>query len=180
MGPVLQACRRECEYGTSSCFRFPSAIKDSELNASGLLDRWGLQRYRPTPTPAQFASNPDLISKATVFLRREFRVWSGVDVEASLNLSYHDSLFATLPLTNTFVDRVFACRSTSSWSTTLSRSCAPSTSDPTQLSDSSPSSSTSGTRLSRRMQSTSLTVSLSFSLLALPVRSEAEGMRILL
>lgn len=41
-------------------------------------------RYRPFPTPAQFSASPDLVSRATVFLRRELRVWSGLDVEASL------------------------------------------------------------------------------------------------
>ncbi|PCH34905.1 hypothetical protein WOLCODRAFT_78491 [Wolfiporia cocos MD-104 SS10] len=38
-------------------------------------------RYRPFPTPAQFTASPDLISRATVFLRRELRVWVGLDVE---------------------------------------------------------------------------------------------------
>ncbi|KAH9934252.1 uncharacterized protein B0H18DRAFT_1082816 [Fomitopsis serialis] len=38
-------------------------------------------RYRPFPTPAQFSASQDLISRATVFLRRELRVWVGLDVE---------------------------------------------------------------------------------------------------
>ncbi|KAI0690369.1 hypothetical protein BC835DRAFT_1281137, partial [Cytidiella melzeri] len=38
-------------------------------------------RYKPFPTPAQFASNPDLISRATIFVRRELRVWDSLDVE---------------------------------------------------------------------------------------------------
>ncbi|KAI0804799.1 hypothetical protein BC629DRAFT_1664323 [Irpex lacteus] len=38
-------------------------------------------RYKPFPTPAQFASNPDLISRATIFVRRELRVWDALDVE---------------------------------------------------------------------------------------------------
>ncbi|GLB42610.1 putative zinc finger, C3HC4 type (RING finger) [Lyophyllum shimeji] len=38
-------------------------------------------RYRPYPTPAQFAASPELISKATTFLRRELRVWDHLDVE---------------------------------------------------------------------------------------------------
>ncbi|KAF7981004.1 hypothetical protein HWV62_35835 [Athelia sp. TMB] len=37
-------------------------------------------RYRPSPNPALFASSPELISRATAFLRRELRVWE-VDVE---------------------------------------------------------------------------------------------------
>ncbi|KAF7340843.1 E3 ubiquitin-protein ligase Topors [Mycena sanguinolenta] len=38
-------------------------------------------RYRPYPTPAQFAASPDLISRTTTFLRRELQVWVNLDVE---------------------------------------------------------------------------------------------------
>ncbi|KAI0298217.1 hypothetical protein BC826DRAFT_1090733 [Russula brevipes] len=38
-------------------------------------------RYRPFPTPAQFAASQDLISRTTVFLRRELLVWPNADVE---------------------------------------------------------------------------------------------------
>jgi hypothetical protein len=38
-------------------------------------------RYRPFPTPQQFAANQDLISRATIFIRRELRVWDALDVE---------------------------------------------------------------------------------------------------
>ncbi|KZT01108.1 uncharacterized protein LAESUDRAFT_664641 [Laetiporus sulphureus 93-53] len=38
-------------------------------------------RYKPFPTPAQFAASSELVSRATVFLRRELRVWVGLDVE---------------------------------------------------------------------------------------------------
>ncbi|KAI0354518.1 hypothetical protein OH77DRAFT_1405142 [Trametes cingulata] len=38
-------------------------------------------RYRPFPTPAQFAASQDYISRATIFIRRELRVWTGLDVE---------------------------------------------------------------------------------------------------
>ncbi|KAG6848406.1 hypothetical protein H0H93_000476 [Arthromyces matolae] len=38
-------------------------------------------RYRPYPTPAQFASSNDLISRTTIFLRRELQVWDHVDIE---------------------------------------------------------------------------------------------------
>ncbi|KAG0696482.1 hypothetical protein DFH29DRAFT_196622 [Suillus ampliporus] len=38
-------------------------------------------RYRPYPSPAQFAASPDMISRATIFLRRELRVWPNLDVE---------------------------------------------------------------------------------------------------
>ncbi|KAH9847759.1 hypothetical protein C2E23DRAFT_871621 [Lenzites betulinus] len=38
-------------------------------------------RYRPFPTPAQFSASPDYLSRATVFIRRELRVWTGLDIE---------------------------------------------------------------------------------------------------
>ncbi|KAM5545730.1 hypothetical protein V8D89_000768 [Ganoderma adspersum] len=38
-------------------------------------------RYRPFPTPAQFGASQDLISRATVFIRRELQAWVGLDVE---------------------------------------------------------------------------------------------------
>ncbi|KAF8516883.1 hypothetical protein JB92DRAFT_2714966 [Gautieria morchelliformis] len=38
-------------------------------------------RYRPAPTPPQIAASPDLISRATIFVRRELRVWVNLDVE---------------------------------------------------------------------------------------------------
>ncbi|KAH9992157.1 hypothetical protein BJV77DRAFT_455127 [Russula vinacea] len=38
-------------------------------------------RYRPYPTPTQFAASQDLISRMTVFLRRELLVWPNADVE---------------------------------------------------------------------------------------------------
>ncbi|EJF61900.1 hypothetical protein DICSQDRAFT_154801, partial [Dichomitus squalens LYAD-421 SS1] len=38
-------------------------------------------RYRPFPTPAQFAASQDMISRATVFIRRELHVWAALDVE---------------------------------------------------------------------------------------------------
>ena len=41
-------------------------------------------KYRPYPSPAQFASSPDLISRTTSFLRRELQVWEGLDVEVRL------------------------------------------------------------------------------------------------
>ncbi|KAF9052419.1 hypothetical protein BDZ89DRAFT_427250 [Hymenopellis radicata] len=37
-------------------------------------------KYRPYPTPAQFAASPELIRRTTMFLRRELRVWN-LDVE---------------------------------------------------------------------------------------------------
>jgi len=49
-------------------------------------------RYRPFPTPAQFSASQDLISRATVFLRRELRVWVGLDVEVSVFFSYERAL----------------------------------------------------------------------------------------
>ena len=41
-------------------------------------------RYRPNPTPAQFSSSPDLITRMTIFLRRELMVWPNLDVEVRL------------------------------------------------------------------------------------------------
>ncbi|KAK7030853.1 hypothetical protein VNI00_013961 [Paramarasmius palmivorus] len=38
-------------------------------------------RYRPYPTPTHFAANPELISRTTIFLRRELLVWPDLDVE---------------------------------------------------------------------------------------------------
>ncbi|TFK38568.1 hypothetical protein BDQ12DRAFT_651666, partial [Crucibulum laeve] len=38
-------------------------------------------KYRPYPTPAQFATSQELISRTTTFLRRELQVWEGLDVE---------------------------------------------------------------------------------------------------
>ncbi|KAG1719560.1 uncharacterized protein EDB91DRAFT_1257568 [Suillus paluster] len=38
-------------------------------------------RYRPYPSPAQFAASLDMMSRATIFLRRELRVWPNLDVE---------------------------------------------------------------------------------------------------
>ncbi|KAG1824866.1 uncharacterized protein BJ212DRAFT_1260915, partial [Suillus subaureus] len=38
-------------------------------------------RYRPYPSPAQFTASPNMISRATIFLRRELRVWQNLDVE---------------------------------------------------------------------------------------------------
>lgn len=38
-------------------------------------------RYKPHPTPSQFAASPDLIGRATVWIRRELRVWPSLDVE---------------------------------------------------------------------------------------------------
>lgn len=41
-------------------------------------------KYRPYPTPSQFSSSPDLISRTTTFFRRELQVWEGLDVEVCL------------------------------------------------------------------------------------------------
>ncbi|KAF8057474.1 hypothetical protein FPV67DRAFT_565353 [Lyophyllum atratum] len=38
-------------------------------------------RYRPYPTPVQFAATPELISRTTTFLRRELQIWDDLDVE---------------------------------------------------------------------------------------------------
>ncbi|EJD42661.1 hypothetical protein AURDEDRAFT_168186 [Auricularia subglabra TFB-10046 SS5] len=36
-------------------------------------------KYRPLPTPSQFASQPDLIARATTFVKRELAVWNNID-----------------------------------------------------------------------------------------------------
>jgi len=41
-------------------------------------------KYRPYPTPAQFAASQDLISRTITFLRRELQIWEGLDVEVKL------------------------------------------------------------------------------------------------
>lgn len=38
-------------------------------------------RYRPNPTPHEIANSPQLVQRATAFLRRELRVWTHTDVE---------------------------------------------------------------------------------------------------
>ncbi|KAF8265872.1 hypothetical protein EI94DRAFT_1587436 [Lactarius quietus] len=49
-------------------------------------------RYRPYPTPAQFTASQDLISRMTIFLRRELLVWPNADVEARLSPMYRLSV----------------------------------------------------------------------------------------
>ncbi|SJL11759.1 uncharacterized protein ARMOST_15167 [Armillaria ostoyae] len=46
-----------------------------------VLSSNGYTKYRPYPTPAQFAASQEIVSKATTFLRRELPVWDGLDVE---------------------------------------------------------------------------------------------------
>ncbi|KAK0196328.1 hypothetical protein F5146DRAFT_1101368 [Armillaria mellea] len=41
----------------------------------------GYTKYRPYPTPVQFAASQEMVSKTTMFLRRELRVWDDLDVE---------------------------------------------------------------------------------------------------
>ncbi|KAG9050801.1 hypothetical protein FS837_002357 [Tulasnella sp. UAMH 9824] len=38
-------------------------------------------RFKPYPTPQQFAASQDLISRTTTFIRRELQVWTNLDVE---------------------------------------------------------------------------------------------------
>ncbi|KIR57525.1 hypothetical protein I314_06664 [Cryptococcus bacillisporus CA1873] len=38
-------------------------------------------RFRPNPTPRQIASDPELIQRASAFIRRELHIWSSLDVE---------------------------------------------------------------------------------------------------
>ncbi|KAK0207753.1 hypothetical protein IW262DRAFT_518686 [Armillaria fumosa] len=41
----------------------------------------GYTKYRPYPTPAQFAASQEMVSKTTMFLRCELRVWDDLNVE---------------------------------------------------------------------------------------------------
>jgi len=45
-------------------------------------------RYRPYPTPSQFAASQDFISRMTIFLRRELLVWPNADVEVCTCILY--------------------------------------------------------------------------------------------
>ncbi|KAI0073978.1 hypothetical protein K474DRAFT_1665964 [Panus rudis PR-1116 ss-1] len=87
-----QAIRREVEWGRR--VRREREIVD-QLDRAIEKRRWVYRnrlyakhvasnpytRYRPFPTPAQFAANPDLITRATIFIRRELQVWGCLDVE---------------------------------------------------------------------------------------------------
>lgn len=53
-------------------------------------------KYRPYPTPAQFATQPDLITRTTAFVRRELAVWDNVD--ADFLTSFVISLMKSLDL----------------------------------------------------------------------------------
>jgi hypothetical protein len=60
---------------SSSCVPFFKLIPPQHVASNAYT------RYRPYPTPAQFAASPDLISRTTMFLRRELQVWVNLDVE---------------------------------------------------------------------------------------------------
>ncbi|KIY49642.1 hypothetical protein FISHEDRAFT_40521 [Fistulina hepatica ATCC 64428] len=92
---ILPIRRRRRRQERESDTYFDSRSESDRLEASiehrRLIYKYGLYakhvasnshtRYRPYPTPAQFAASPDLISKTTMFLRRELRVWVNLDVE---------------------------------------------------------------------------------------------------
>lgn len=44
-------------------------------------------RFRPCPSPEQFSKSPDLIGRATIFIRRELQVWVNLDVEVRAYLT---------------------------------------------------------------------------------------------
>ncbi|KDR66930.1 hypothetical protein GALMADRAFT_232322 [Galerina marginata CBS 339.88] len=83
--------RREREWGT----RNNESEEFDKLERSIVKRRWIYQhdlyakhvasnsftKYRPYPTPTQFSSSQELISRTTTFLRRELQVWEGLDVE---------------------------------------------------------------------------------------------------
>ncbi|KAF8811319.1 hypothetical protein BYT27DRAFT_7090135 [Phlegmacium glaucopus] len=84
-----QRRRREREWGTRE------SDEADKLERSIAKRRWiyrhdlyakhvasnAYTKYRPYPTPAQFAASQDLISRTTTFLRRELQIWEGLDVE---------------------------------------------------------------------------------------------------
>jgi hypothetical protein len=43
-------------------------------------------RYKPYPTPAQIAASQDMCSRILKFVRRELRVWEGLDIEVDSSL----------------------------------------------------------------------------------------------
>ncbi|KAG6828043.1 hypothetical protein H0H92_009543 [Tricholoma furcatifolium] len=45
-------------------------------------------RYRPFPNPAQFAASNDLITRTTIFLRRELQVWNDLDIEVGQRIQF--------------------------------------------------------------------------------------------
>jgi hypothetical protein len=72
-------------------------------------------KYRPYPTPAQFAASQDLISRTITFLRRELHIWEGLDVAyappqgmnmAKTRAPYLDSSMIILTSTSTNVDEM--------------------------------------------------------------------------
>lgn len=59
-------------------------------------------RYRPFPTPAQFAASTEYISRTTIFLRRELQVWDDLDVEvwAPISALSHSSSYTVLAVSH--------------------------------------------------------------------------------
>ena len=55
-------------------------VYENDLYAKHVASN-GYTRFRSYPTPAQFAASPDMISRVTMFLRRELQVWVNLDVE---------------------------------------------------------------------------------------------------
>lgn len=53
----------------------------NRANATQHIGSNAQTRYRPNPTPHEIAHSPQMIQRATAFLRRELRVWSHADVE---------------------------------------------------------------------------------------------------
>lgn len=55
-------------------------VYENDLYAKHVASN-GYTRFRSYPTPTQFAASPDMISRVTMFLRRELQVWVNLDVE---------------------------------------------------------------------------------------------------
>lgn len=64
-------------------------MKLRRMSSNGAFDELSNQhvasnrhtRYRPYPSPAQIAASQSLCSRILKFVRRELRVWEGLDTE---------------------------------------------------------------------------------------------------
>ncbi|KAL2171766.1 hypothetical protein VTG60DRAFT_1764 [Thermothelomyces hinnuleus] len=59
-----------------------------------------ISRYRPHPTPAQFASTPHLVSRARLWIRRELQVFSFLSYSSSSSSNDEPGLASTANSTN--------------------------------------------------------------------------------
>ena len=88
-----------CEENESSIFYFIYG-NNCGRNPSQHVASNKYTRYRPYPTPTQFAASQDLISRMTVFLRRELLVWPNADVEVCTCIVFNTVFSIPRPSTN--------------------------------------------------------------------------------